>query len=143
MDARPELDFWGLTRHYAMQSRRFGGAVPEHLQSHFIAVRPRLFNSDDFWSYWQEMALPASYEQSIIRHETRFTPYFAARGYVWDTYVQTDDLKPVFVNPIMACRGSCWRTAAARFSNGAACSRPMRMNCAARTASPRGSYATM
>ena len=103
MDARPELDFWGLTRHYAMQSRRFGGAVPEHLQSDFIAVRPRLFNSDDFWSYWQEMALPASYEQSIIRHETRFTPYFAARGYAWDTYVQTDDLKPVFVNPIMAC----------------------------------------
>ena len=67
MDARPELDFWGLTRHYAMQSRRFGGAVPEHLQSHFIAVRPRLFNSDDFWNYWQEMALPTSYEQSIIR----------------------------------------------------------------------------
>ena len=95
MDARPELDFWGLTRHYAMQSRRFGGAVPEHLQSHFIAVRPRLFNSDDFWSYWQEMALPTSYEQSIIRHETRFTPHFAARGYAWDTYVQTDDLKPV------------------------------------------------
>jgi len=103
MDARPELDFWGLTRHYAMQSRRFGGAVPEHLQSHFIAVRPRLFNSDDFWNYWQKMALPASYEQSIIRHETRFTTYFAARGYAWDTYVQTDDLKPVFVNPIMAC----------------------------------------
>jgi len=66
-------------------------------------VRPRLFNSDDFWSYWQGMALPTSYEQSIIRHETRFTPYFAARGYAWDTYVQTDDLKPVFVNPIMAC----------------------------------------
>lgn len=36
MDARPELDFWGLTRHYAMQSRRFGGAVPEHLQSHLL-----------------------------------------------------------------------------------------------------------
>ena len=103
MDARPELDFWGLTRHYAMQSRRFGGAVPEHLQSHFIAVRPRLFNSDDFWNYWQKMELPTSYEQSIIRHETRFTPYFAARGYAWDTYVQTDDLKPIFVNPIMAC----------------------------------------
>ena len=77
--------------------------MPEHLQSHFIAVRPRLFNSDDFWSYWQKMELPTSYEQSIIRHETRFTPYFAARGYAWDTYVQTDDLKPVFVNPIMAC----------------------------------------
>ncbi len=50
-----------------MQSRRFGGAVPEHLQSHFLAVRPRLFNSDEFWNYWQKMALPKSYEQSVIR----------------------------------------------------------------------------
>ena len=25
MERREELDFWGLTRHYAMQSRRFGG----------------------------------------------------------------------------------------------------------------------
>lgn len=103
MDARAELDFWGLTRHYAMQSRRFGGAVPEHLQSHFLALRPRLFNSDAFWDYWQQMALPASYEQSVILHETRFTPYFAAKGYIWDTYVNTDDLCGVFVNPIMAC----------------------------------------
>ena len=117
--------------------------MPEHLQSHFIAVRPRLFNSDDFWNYWQEMALPASYEQSIIRHETRFTPYFAARGYAWDTYVQTDDLKPVFVNPIMACPRELLANRGCPFSNGAACSRPMRMNCAARTASPRGSSATM
>ena len=41
MDGRPELDFWGLTRHYAMRSHRFGGAkamVPEHIQSHFVVV---------------------------------------------------------------------------------------------------------
>lgn len=103
MDAHPELDFWGLTRHYAMKSARFGGHVPEHIQSHFLALRPHLFASDDFWQYWQEMPLPESYEQSVIRHETRFTPYFAAKGYTWDTYVQTDDLKEIFVNPIMAC----------------------------------------
>lgn len=103
MEASPELDFWGLTRHYAMKSRRFGGDVPEHLQSHFLALRPRLFNSDDFWRYWQEMRLPESYEQSVICHETRFTPYFAAKGYTWDSYVQTEDLKPIFINPIMAC----------------------------------------
>lgn len=103
MEARPELDFWGLTCHYAMKSRRFGGDVPEHIQSHFLALRPRLFSSDDFWRYWQEMPLPESYEQSIIRHETRFTPYFAKKGYTWDTYVQTDDLRDIFVNPIMAC----------------------------------------
>lgn len=103
MQARPALDFWGLTRHYAMKSPRFGGNVPEHIQSHFLALRPRLFTSDDFWRYWQEMPLPNSYEESVIRHETRFTPYFAAKGYTWDTYVQTEDMRGVFVNPIMAC----------------------------------------
>ena len=61
MEARPELAFWGLTRHYAMKSRRFGGRsgeVPEHLQSHFLAVRAPLLHSEDFWQYWQKMPLP-------------------------------------------------------------------------------------
>ena len=106
MEARPELAFWGLTRHYAMRSRRFGGRsgeVPEHLQSHFLAVRAPLLHSEDFWQYWQTMPLPKSYEESIANHETRFTAHFAALGYKWDSYVDTADLKSIFVNPIMAC----------------------------------------
>ena len=106
MDARPELAFWGLTRHYAMKSRRFGGRsgeVPEHLQSHFLAVRAPLLHSEDFWQYWQTMPLPKSYEESIANHETRFTAHFASLGYRWNSYVDTSDLQGVFVNPIMAC----------------------------------------
>lgn len=106
MDARPELDFWGLTRHYAMKSRRFGGrrgTVPEHLQSHFLALRPRLFRSDAFWEYWRRMPLPRNYEESIQNHEIRFTAHFAALGYAWDTAVDTADLAGIFVNPIMGC----------------------------------------
>lgn len=103
MQQRPELDFWGLTRHYAMRSRRFGGWVPEHLQSHFLAVRQKMLRSNAFWNYWQTMLLPRSYEESVIRHETRFTKYFSDLGYTWDSYVDTEDLKSVFVNPIMAC----------------------------------------
>ncbi|HJD20601.1 MAG TPA: rhamnan synthesis F family protein [Candidatus Gemmiger faecigallinarum] len=106
MDARPELDFWGLTRHYAMKSRRFGGArgmVPEHIQSHFLALRPRLFRSEAFWQYWQSMPLPRSYEQSVAGHETRFTAHFAGLEFAWDTAVDTGDLAGIFVNPIMAC----------------------------------------
>ena len=103
MDRRPELAFWGLTRHYAMRSRRFGGRVPEHLQSHFLAVRAQLFSKDIFWEYWRTMSLPRSYEESVICHETRFTAYFARQGFGWDSYVDTSDLAPIFVNPIMAC----------------------------------------
>ena len=104
MDGCPELDFWGLTRHYAMRSHRFGGAkamVPEHIQSHFVVVRSRMMA--DFFAYWQAAALPASYEDSVRLHETQFTAHFAALGYRWDTFVDTKDLASLFVNPIMAC----------------------------------------
>ena len=104
MDGRPELDFWGLTRHYAMRSHRFGGAkamVPEHIQSHFVVVRSRMMA--DFFAYWQAAALPASYEDSVRLHETQFTAHFAALGYRWDTFVNTKDLASLFVNPVMAC----------------------------------------
>ena len=103
MEQRADLDFWGLTRHYAMRSRRFGGAVPEHLQSHFLAIRAKMFLHESFWEYWQKMPLPRSYEESVARHETRFTEYFAGKGFRWDSYVSTEDLAAVFVNPIMAC----------------------------------------
>lgn len=103
MDERTDLDFWGLSCHYAMRSRRFGkhGYVPEHIQSHFIAVRRRMY--EDFWQYWQNMQLPSSYEDSIRCHETRFTRHFARLGYRWDTFVEADRWRGLFVNPIMAC----------------------------------------
>lgn len=104
MQKRRELDFWGLSRHYAMRSRRFGGirgVVPEHIQSHFIAVRPRMYEA--FWRYWMAMPAVNSYEQSIARHEVRFTSYFSDKGFRWDTFVPGQDWRGVFVNPIMAC----------------------------------------
>lgn len=103
MDTRSDLDFWGLSRHYAMRSRRFGihGQVPEHIQSHFIAVRRRMY--DDFWTYWQDMQLPKSYEDSVRRHETRFTAHFSDLGYKWDTFLDKTAYRGIFVNPIMAC----------------------------------------
>src|SRR5699024_444611 len=97
MQASPVLDFWGLMRDYAMRSRRFGAQVPEHLQSHFLAVRARMLRSDAFWQYWQQIRLPRSYEEAVTCHETRFTACFASQGYRWDSYVATDDLAPVFV----------------------------------------------
>lgn len=104
MDARAGLDFWGLSRHYAMRSRRFGGrrgTVPEHLQSHFIAVRRPMY--DAFWQYWQAMEPPQSYEDSVAGHETRFTAHFAALGFRWDSFLDGERWRGVFVNPLMAC----------------------------------------
>lgn len=106
MDAQPDLDFWGLTCHYAMKSRRFRteyGYVPTHIQSHFIAVRKRLLVSDVFWDYWTKMKLPRNYDEAVGFHEARFTRHFADLGYRWAASVDTEDLQNIFINPIMGC----------------------------------------
>lgn len=103
MEARGDVDFWGLTCHAPMVSRRFGGRVPMHLQSHFLVVRRTMLQSDAFWTYWEKMRLPRSYEQAVFRHECRFTAWFSARGFRWASAVEMDDLLRVFLNPVMAC----------------------------------------
>lgn len=103
METRREIDFWGLTCHAPMVSRRFGGRVPLHLQSHFLAVRRTMLQSAAFWSYWEKMHLPHSYEEAVARHECRFTAWFAAQGFRWAAAVEMEDLLPVFLNPIIAC----------------------------------------
>lgn len=106
MEQKESLDFWGMTRHGAMQSRRFQtdyGYVPEHLQSHFLVVRSTLFRSQDFWDYWQTMKTPKTYEESIRFHEARFTKHFSDLGFAWGSYIDAPRLAQVFVNPLMAC----------------------------------------
>ena len=58
---------------------------------------------DAFWQYWQAMEPPQSYEDSVARHETRFTAHFAALGFRWDSFLDGERWRGVFVNPLMAC----------------------------------------
>ena len=78
--AAADVDFWGLTafKGPAQVGERL---IPYHLQSHFIAVRKRLFESAAFREYWQSMPAIESYRDSIDRHEIRFTPHFEALGF--------------------------------------------------------------
>ncbi len=86
--ATHDVDFWGITA--------FRGPVPNgltgegtlafHIQSHFIAVRRRLFCSRVFRNYWEEMPPITSYIDSILKHEVRFTEYFSDMGYRYSVY---------------------------------------------------------
>ena len=58
---------------------------------------------DAFWQYWQAMEPPQSYEDSVAGHETRFTAHFAALGFRWDSLLDGERWRGVFVNPLMAC----------------------------------------
>lgn len=44
-----------------------------------------------------------SYEDSIGKHESIFTKFFADKGFVWDKYVNTDDIADFTGYPLMYC----------------------------------------
>ena len=83
MDA-DEVDFWGLTDHGEIEPNPFTqeGVLHRHLQSHWIAVRRRMFESDAWRRYWRDMPEIATYTDSILRHESVFTHHFENAGFV-------------------------------------------------------------
>lgn len=100
-----ELDFWGVTKNYAIDydfTATFkDGHIPEHIQSHFIAVRRSLFDAECFHRYWDEFPAINSYGDAIGKHEALFTKHFADMGYAWQVYVNTDDIKEMCDYPLL------------------------------------------
>ena len=76
-------DFWGITEHDAVDPHPLGlpEPMPLHLQSHWIAVRKRMFSSEAWRRYWAEMPAITSYNDSILQHESRFTRHFESEGF--------------------------------------------------------------
>lgn len=83
--AELDVDFWGITEHGGAENNPFDikmPPLPPHIQSHWIAVRPRLFLSDEWRAYWRDMPMITSYVGSVMNHESRFTAHFNSFGYV-------------------------------------------------------------
>jgi rhamnosyltransferase len=79
-----EVDFWGITEHGGAPHNPFDAKLPPlppHIQSHWIAVRPRLFLSEEWKSYWRDMPMITSYIGSVMHHESRFTDHFESLGF--------------------------------------------------------------
>ncbi|MBY8937812.1 rhamnan synthesis F family protein [Pseudomonas fluorescens] len=85
-----DVDFWGVSAHNQISPNPFTGKgdLPFHIQSHFIAVRNKMLCSDGFYKYWHEMPMIKSYEDSILKHEGRFTQYFKDLGFQYSVYLE-------------------------------------------------------
>lgn len=96
-----DVDFWGITgfRGPVPNGLTGEGTLPFHIQSHFIAVRRRLFCSRQFRNYWEEMPAITSYIDSILKHEVRFTEYFSDMGYRYSVYA--DPMRYQDVHPAL------------------------------------------
>jgi rhamnosyltransferase len=99
-----DLDFWGITEHHKIAFDPFGtvsyGYVPEHIQSHFIAVRKLMLKSLEFKNYWETRPKIESYNDAIGKHEAIFTKFFGDAGFVWECYVDAEELKDYTTYPL-------------------------------------------
>ncbi|MCI6175015.1 rhamnan synthesis F family protein [bacterium] len=108
MAQEQDLDFWGLTLHHGAEGNPFKGKhiydyLPVHIQSHFIVYRKKFLQTADLQKYWDTMPMIESYTDSVQRYEAVFTKQFADKGYKWDVYVKTDDLKDFTDYPLLVC----------------------------------------
>jgi rhamnosyltransferase len=91
--ANTEVDFWGVSAHKEMIPNPFTGTgiLPQHIQSHWITVRRRMFTSLEFKSYWANMPRINSYQDSILQHESKFTAHFESKGFSSAVYLDPED----------------------------------------------------
>lgn len=99
-----DLDFWGITKYHKHPSNPFNivyGYTPEHIQSHFIAVRRSMIESYEYQKYWNERPEIRGYEDAVGKHEAVFTKYFADMGFKWTVYTDTSDMEGYVPYPLM------------------------------------------
>ena len=109
---KPGIDFWGVSAHQEVSPNPFTGTgtLPFHIQSHFIAVRKKLIGSECFYKYWSEMPMINSYEDSILRHEAKFTKYFSDLGFRYSVYIDPENYNtdhPIFSEMDLAIERRC------------------------------------
>ncbi|MBQ8912842.1 MAG: rhamnan synthesis protein F, partial [Lachnospiraceae bacterium] len=101
--AQKDLDFWGITQFYKTDFDPWGGQpdgyIPDHIQSHFIAVRKDMINSDEFHDYWDNMPMINGSLDSVINHESKFTKYFEKAGFKWKVYADAEDFRDYSFQP--------------------------------------------
>ncbi len=98
-----DMDFWGLTRHKGARKATWDNdfSFGPHVQSYFFAVRRNLFLDERFLQYWQNLPAIDNYWDAVGKHEVVFTKTFAALGFSWGVYVDTEALEDVNDYPLM------------------------------------------
>lgn len=79
---KKQVDFWGITE-WPLNANGYEGTW---ILSYFIVFTPKVFLSDDWKKYWANLPEVFSREECIEKHETKFTAFFANRGYTYDVY---------------------------------------------------------
>ena len=100
------VDFWGMVSHPGlpfdpMGCCPYGDVLPAHIQSFWIAIRKRMFDSDAFWNFWDKLPLVNNYNEAVGYFEAVFTRYFSELGYKWDTWISSETYRDMSDNVLV------------------------------------------
>lgn len=109
---REPAHFWGMTDYGAEKPNPFTkeGVLHRHIQSHWIAVRRSMFQTEQWRQYWRDMPMISDYVQSILNHESRFTHHFEELGFTSAVaYAETDypSQHPALINADLLLDDGC------------------------------------
>lgn len=104
--ATRDLDFWGCSSHPGFPNfDPYGsnpyGYIPEHIQSYFYAVRKQMLSDPCFEVFWRELPPLPSYNKAVGLYETVMTKWFSDEGFVWGTYMPSDEYYDMTDNPLI------------------------------------------
>lgn len=77
-----KVDFWGITE----WPKDEGGYKGTWVLSYFMVFRKNVFLSKPWKEYWKNLCPVYSRDECIDLHETKFTGYFADKGYTYQVY---------------------------------------------------------
>lgn len=83
-----DVDFWGLAIHGECQSTDMGHMY-EHIQTYFLVIRSRMLHCCQFKEYWRKMPYYATFRDTVLQHEVRFTHFFSDLGYSYGALAET------------------------------------------------------
>ena len=93
MNQKDTLDFWAITAQNEFKDVYYGiNIIPYHVQPYFIVIRKRMFQSTDFFEFWENMIIPSGHMQAVNNYELKFTEYFESKGYKGGAYINNSDL---------------------------------------------------
>lgn len=87
-------DFWGIQKRYEDKNARtflgkptVHGYIPDFIPSNFWVIRKRVLLSKEFKSFWDELPMLESYEDSCIYCEPVLSKSLVDAGFIMETYV--------------------------------------------------------
>lgn len=84
-ETRKEIDYWGLTKHIGAKDEG-EGIYPDHVQSYFLLIQKKMFQSRSFMDFWHQLDAPFDYNDAVRKFEIGFNVFFKEKGFKGEAY---------------------------------------------------------